>query len=147
MRTTMIVATVVLYAACEGATRQAPPAKVAGVRVVDLIPASLSGETWQDAEPFLALYASNAQFMAASAFTPNPGGSASATAPLYVSNYGGASGATAHAQDLMAAPDHLPDRLVATRVTIPWSNGPTLGQELIGSTLSLAVHPLHGDSV
>src|SRR5689334_20557679 len=89
MRTRMIVATVALCAACEGATRQAPPAKVAGVRVVDLIPASLSGETWQDAEPFLTLYASNAQLMAASAFTPNPGGSASATAPIFVSNDGG----------------------------------------------------------
>src|ERR1041385_560910 len=89
MRTRMIAATVALYAACDGATRQPPPVKVAGVRVVDLIPASLSGETWQDAEPFLALYASNAQLMAASAFTPNPGGSASATAPIFASNDGG----------------------------------------------------------
>src|SRR6059036_331788 len=89
MRTRVIAATVALYAACEGATRQTPPAKVAGVRVVDLIPPTLSGETWQDAEPFLALYASNAQLMAASAFTPNPGGSASATAPIFVSDDGG----------------------------------------------------------
>src|SRR5207245_2960399 len=66
-----------------------PPAKVAGARVVDLIPVSLSGETWQDAEPFLALYASNPRLMAASAFTPNPGGSASATAPIFVSDDGG----------------------------------------------------------
>src|SRR5437762_13259273 len=89
MRTRVIAATVALYAACEGATRQTPPAKVAGVRVVDLIPPTLSGETWQDAEPFLALYASNTKLMAASAFTPNPGGSASATAPIYVSDDGG----------------------------------------------------------
>src|SRR5216110_1189843 len=89
MRTRVIAATVALYAACEGATRQTPPAKVAGVRVVDVIPLSLSGETWQDAEPFLALYASNAQLMAASAFTPNPGGSASGTAPIFVSSDGG----------------------------------------------------------
>src|SRR6266853_1784019 len=89
MRTRVIAATVALYAACGGATRQTPPVKLAGVRVVDLIPVSLSGETWQDAEPFLALYASNAQLMAASAFTPNPGGSASGTAPIFVSNDGG----------------------------------------------------------
>src|SRR5207245_5015472 len=62
---------------------------VAGAQVVDLIPVSLSGETWQDAEPFLALYASKPRLMAASAFTPNPGGSASATAPIFVSDDGG----------------------------------------------------------
>src|SRR2546428_7840060 len=89
MRTRVIAATVALYAACDGATRQPPPAKVAGVRVVDVVPVSLSGAAWQDAEPFLALYASNAQLMAASAFTPNPGGSASGTAPIFVSNDGG----------------------------------------------------------
>src|SRR5216117_1982968 len=89
MRTRVIAATVALYAACDGATRQPPPAKVAGVRVVDVIPLSLSGETWQDAEPFLALYASNPRIMAASAFTPNPGGSASGTAPIFVSDDGG----------------------------------------------------------
>src|SRR6266704_3506526 len=308
MRTRVIAATVALYAACDGATRQPPPAKVAGVRVVDVIPVSLSGETWQDAEPFLALYASNAQLMAASAFTPNPGGSASATAPIFVSNDGGdswtlrntlpsevmtadithavggnppvlyagilkvpgvplnelktgdflsaakmtlqasradidqpfvrttaiasadrvyvglndfdapdgrtatvdvsldggatyksrrietratveqngpsirpavaqdravyvayfgwratagstvtsdiavvrddsgAGGATPF-RDLLDPSDHLPGRLVATRVTIPWSNAPTLGQERIGSTLSIAVNPLHSDTV
>ena len=308
MRTRVIAATVALYAACDGATRQPPPAKVAGVRVVDVIPVSLSGETWQDAEPFLALYASNAQLMAASAFTPNPGGSASGTAPIFVSSDGGdtwtlrntlpsegmtadithavgatppvlysgilkvpgvplnelkagdflspatmtlqasradvdqpfvrtaqaasadrvyvglndfdapdgrtatvdvsldggatyksrrietratvgqngpsirpavaqdrtvyvayfgwratagstvtsdiavvrddsgAGGATPF-RDLLDPSDHLPGRLVATRVTIPWSNAPTLGQERIGSTLSIAVNPLHSDTV
>src|SRR2546429_9057743 len=69
--------------------QQAPPGKLAGIRVVDLIPVSLSGETWQDAEPFLALYASNPQLLATSAFTPNPGGAASATAPIFVSDNGG----------------------------------------------------------
>ena len=89
MHAKMIAAAVALFVACERPVDQAPPAKLAGVRVVDLIPASLSGETWQDAEPFLALYASNTKLMAASAFTPNPGGSASATAPIYVSDDGG----------------------------------------------------------
>lgn len=54
-----------------------------------MIPASLSGETWQDAEPFLTMFASNPNLLAASAFTPNPGGSASTTAPIYVSDDGG----------------------------------------------------------
>src|SRR6266699_2009178 len=88
MRATMIAVGVALFAACTGSERQVPPAKLAGGRVVDLIPLSLSGETWQDAEPFLALYASNPKLMAASAFTPNPGGSASATAPIFVSDDG-----------------------------------------------------------
>ncbi len=32
-------------------------------------------------------------------------------------------------------------QVVAQNVTIPWSNGPTLGQERIGSTLSIAADP------
>src|SRR5438445_8147340 len=89
MRARMIAVGVALFASCTGSERQVPPAKLAGIRVVDLIPASLSGETWQDAEPFLALYDSNPKLMAASAFTPNPGGSTSATAPIFVTNDGG----------------------------------------------------------
>src|SRR5437762_5474791 len=85
----MIAVGVALCVACQEPERQMPPAKLAGGRVVDLIPLSLSGESWQDAEPFLALYASNPKLMAASAFTPNPGGSASATAPIFVSDDGG----------------------------------------------------------
>src|SRR5438094_8932144 len=91
MRARVITVGVALCVACKGSEREVPkpPAKLAGVRVVDLIPVSLSGESWQDAEPFLALYASNPKLMAASAFTPNPGGSASATAPIFVSDDGG----------------------------------------------------------
>src|SRR5205807_2329422 len=87
----VIVVAAALCVACQGSQQQEPqpPAKLAGVRVVDLVPLSLSGETWQDAEPFLALYDSNPKLMAASAFTPNPGGSTSATAPIFVSNDGG----------------------------------------------------------
>src|SRR2546427_698298 len=304
----MIAVGVFLFVACTGSERQVPPAKLAGVRVVDLIPVSLSGESWQDAEPFPSLYASNPRLMAASAFTPNPGGSASATAPIFVSDDGGDSwtlrntlpsqamtadithagggnppmlyagilkvpdfplnelkandffspatmtlqgfradidqpfvrttavgnadrvyvglndfhapngrtatvdvsldGGTTYAprrietrntvgqngpsirpavaqdhtvyvayfgwrsnagadvtsdvvvvrddggatgatpfRDLVDPSDHLPGRLVATHVTIPWSNAPTLGQERIGSTLSIAVDALHSDSV
>ena len=90
-RPSVIVVAVALCVACKGPEREMPrpPAKLAGVRVVDLIPPSLGGETWQDAEPFLALYASNPQLMAGSAFTPNPGGSASGTAPIFVSADGG----------------------------------------------------------
>src|SRR5438046_1929200 len=193
MRAGVIAVAVALCVACEAAVPQAPPGKLAGVRVVDLIPVSLSGETWQDAEPFLALYVSNPQLLAASAFTPNPGGSTSATAPIFVSNDGGDSWTLrntlpsqlqtadiTHAvggsppvlyagilqvpglplnelknvdffsppcRDLLDPSDHLPGRLVAIHVTIPWSNAPTLGQERIGSTLSIAVDALHSDNV
>src|SRR5438132_803614 len=201
MRARVITVGVALCVACKGSEREVPkpPAKLAGVRVVDLIPVSLSGESWQDAEPFLALYASNPRLMAASAFTPNPGGSASATAPIFVSDDGGDSWTLRNtlpsqtmtadithavggnppvlyagimkvpdfplnelkANDLFSpatmilqgfralvdASDHLPGRLVATHVTIPWSNAPTLGQERIGSTLSIAVDALHSDTV
>ena len=310
MRTNAIAFGAALLVACQGPDRGTPqpPAKLPGVRVVDLIPLSLSGETWQDAEPFLALYDSDPKLMAASAFTPNPGGSMSATAPIFVSNdagdswtlrnslpsegmtadithavggtppvlyagimkvpgfplnelkasdffspaimmlqssradidqpfmrttavgsadrvyvglndfdapsgrtatvdvsldggatyrsrrietrntagqngpsirpavardhtvyvayFGwrsnagadvtsdvvvvrddsGATGATPF-RDLVDPSDHLPGRLVATHVTIPWSNAPTLGQERIGSTLSLAVDAQHSDTV
>jgi hypothetical protein len=58
------------------------------VKVVDLIPASLSGETNQDSEPFLAIQTANPQVMVASAFTPNPF-SNTGNAPVYVSQDGG----------------------------------------------------------
>jgi hypothetical protein len=72
---------------------QPPAAKRAGAapthaKVVDLIPASLSGETNQDSEPFLAVQAANPQIMVASAFTPNPI-SNTGNAPLYVSEDSG----------------------------------------------------------
>src|SRR5437879_13375641 len=89
MRARVIAVGVALCIACKGPELPQPPAKVVGAQVVDWIPVSLSGETWQDAEPFLALYPSNPRLMAASAFTPNPGGSASATAPIFVSDDGG----------------------------------------------------------
>src|SRR3989475_7633 len=97
MRARVIAVGAALCVACKASEREVPkpPAKVAGARVVDLIPVSLSGETWQDAEPFLALYASNPRLMAASAFTPNPGGSARATAPIFVSDDGATPGRSA----------------------------------------------------
>lgn len=60
-----------------------------GTRVVNMVPASLSGEAFQDAEPFLAALPGNAAIMAASAFTPNPAGSSSTTAPIYVTQDSG----------------------------------------------------------
>src|SRR5580704_645470 len=60
----------------------------AHVKVVNLIPASLSGETNQDSEPFLAIQPANPQVMVASAFTPNPI-STKGNAPVYVSQDGG----------------------------------------------------------
>jgi hypothetical protein len=58
------------------------------VKLVDLIPASLSGEANQDSEPFLAIQTANPQVMVASAFTPNPV-SNTGNAPVYVSQDGG----------------------------------------------------------
>jgi len=69
--------------------RSAPPAPHAGVKVINMIPATLSGETNQDSEPFLAIHPTDPQRMAASAFTPNPGGQSSTTAPIFVSLDGG----------------------------------------------------------
>jgi hypothetical protein len=60
-----------------------------GTRVVNMVPATLSAEAFQDAEPFLAVLPGNAAIMAASAFTPNPAGPSSTTAPIYVSQDSG----------------------------------------------------------
>ena len=64
----------------------APPS----IKVIDLVPASLSGESNQDSEPFLAIQTANPQVMVASAFTPNPF-SITGNAPVYVSQDGGIS--------------------------------------------------------
>jgi len=61
------------------------------VTVVDMIPASLSGEENQDSEPFLSVHPADPRRMAASAFTPNPAGPASGVAPIFVSEDGGTS--------------------------------------------------------
>jgi len=88
--TTILVAVAILLApSCETDKGTPPPPTnppPGSVRVVDIIPVSLSGETWQDAEPFLSVYTSNPHNLAASAFTPNPGGSSSTTAPIFVSD-------------------------------------------------------------
>jgi hypothetical protein len=54
------------------------------VSVVNMVPASLSGETNQDSEPFLAVNPDFPQRMVGTAFTPNPAGCGT-TAPVYVS--------------------------------------------------------------
>jgi hypothetical protein len=79
------VSLLLLAGASTTATSQAPAAIV----VVDMIPKSLSGETNQDSEPFLAVSAADAKAMAASAFTPNPAGSSSGKAPIFVTRDGG----------------------------------------------------------
>lgn len=60
------------------------------VRVVDIIPKSLSWETNQDSEPFLAVSPTNPLTMVVSAFTPNPLPTAP-TSPVFVSEDGGRS--------------------------------------------------------
>ena len=62
-----------------------PPSTLGAVIVVDMIPASLSGEENQDSEPFLSVHPTDPRKMAASAFTPNPEGAASGFAPVFVS--------------------------------------------------------------
>jgi hypothetical protein len=62
-----------------------PPSTLGAVIVVDMIPASLSGEENQDSEPFLSVHPTDPRKMAASAFTPNPEGTASGFAPVFVS--------------------------------------------------------------
>jgi hypothetical protein len=58
------------------------------IHIVNLIPASLSGESHQDSEPNLAVNPENLNDMVATAFTPSPMGGANA--PIYVSTDGGA---------------------------------------------------------
>ena len=54
------------------------------IRVVNMIPNALSGETNQDSEPNLAVNPLNPRQVAGSAFTPNPFGGANA--PIFVSS-------------------------------------------------------------
>lgn len=54
--------------------------------LVNMTPWSLSNETNEDSEPFLSVDPSNPKIMVGSAFTPNPDGPTSSTAPVYVSN-------------------------------------------------------------
>lgn len=68
-----------------------PPQPAGVLSVVNMIPATLSRETGQDSEPFLAVHPADGDLMAASAFTRNPGGAASGTAPIFVSDDGGGS--------------------------------------------------------
>lgn len=60
---------------------------MAQVRVVNIVPASNSGETSRDAEPNLAIDPANSMLLAASAFTPDPNGTLQGV--LYYSPDGG----------------------------------------------------------
>jgi hypothetical protein len=79
--------------AAEAPSRPAPRATDAPsrlplrVRVVDMIPASLSAETNQDSEPHLTVDPRDPRRMAASAFTPDP--QRSGMAPIFTSLDGG----------------------------------------------------------
>lgn len=57
------------------------------IKVVNMMPQSLSGEANQDSEPNIAVNPANPLEIAGSAFTPNPMGGG--TAPIYVSTDGG----------------------------------------------------------
>lgn len=58
------------------------------IKVSNIVPQSLSGETNQDSEPNIAVNPANPSQIAISAFTPDPMGGANA--PIYVSTDGGA---------------------------------------------------------
>ena len=57
------------------------------MRLVNMIPSGLSGETWQDSEPSIAVNPANPKQIVGGAFTPDPLGRD--VAPIYVSNDGG----------------------------------------------------------
>jgi hypothetical protein len=61
------------------------------IRVINMIPNSLSAETNQDSEPNLTVNPANPSQMVGSAFTPNPaaGPAPPVTAPIFVSQNGG----------------------------------------------------------
>ena len=65
------------------------PVIPSGVKLINMVPNSLSGETNQDSEPFLAVDVTNSSRLVGTAFTPNPFGTSSGTAPVYVSTTGG----------------------------------------------------------
>src|SRR4051812_13321600 len=58
------------------------------VRVVNMIPATLSSETHQDSEPDITVNPNDPNQVVASAFTPNPTGSL-LSAPVFCSTDGG----------------------------------------------------------
>jgi hypothetical protein len=57
------------------------------IKILNMIPQTLSGETNQDSEPNIAINPNNPSQLAASAFTPNPMGGSNS--PIYVSTDGG----------------------------------------------------------
>jgi hypothetical protein len=96
------------------------------VKVVNMIPNTLSGETCQDSEPFLAVDNQNTNQMAASAFTPNPFGT-SGNAPIYISSDSGNTW-----QLCMIVPSH--GSLGTGDITIATSNQ---GSRLFGGILRI----------
>src|SRR5437764_190829 len=99
------------------------------IRVVNMIPASLSSEIHQDSEPNISVNPSNPLQIAASAFTPDtahPG-----KAPIYVSTDGGKTATIDLSLDSRAASPSF------TRVRL--EKRTTLGQD--GFQIRIAIHP------
>src|SRR5437867_11068419 len=141
--TTLLAAVIFVIAACRRPQDQPdgapspPPPPPPGVRVVDMIPASLRGETWQDAEPFLTTFTSNPNLLAASAFTPNPGGPASTTAPIYVS---------ADSGNTWSLRNTLPSNVQTADITHAGGESPTLYATILSSP-SIALKDLETNDV
>lgn len=72
-----------------GVTSGKARSTVGSLTVVDLIPATMSGEVNQDSEPFLGVNPNRPEQMSASAFTTNPA-AAPDTAPIFVTRDSGA---------------------------------------------------------
>src|SRR5258708_3575232 len=68
--TVLVVTAGTVFGWGQSPTNNKSAAAPAHAKVVDLTPASLSGETNQDSEPFLAVQAANPQIMVASASLP-----------------------------------------------------------------------------
>jgi hypothetical protein len=82
-----IASIMVFVASAPKVAYSAPSAAKPQITVVDMVPASLSGEVGDDSEPFLAVQIADPRIMVGSAFTASPSGPGNA--PVYISQDSG----------------------------------------------------------
>jgi hypothetical protein len=92
--------------------RTAAVSALTNILVVNMIPRSLSAETEQDSEPFIAVNPANPLQIVGSAFTPDPFGGPQA--PIYISNDGG------NSWDLRST---VPSNVQTGDITVAYSGG------------------------